>query len=386
MRNYFIWIVMGVMFSCTSSKHVVPPGEFLIHGKLVNVPNGTVVELYKGEGNVFSRIKKDTLADGEFFFRDTVSAPQMMMIMCMEKGFPGIDLNVWVAPGEYIKVEGQDKLIGLWQVKSDIPEQQEQDRYRACGQEVQRELHMLSATEYDLIKDEGDWNKIDSLRKLESSLYKIIYREELEYMKNAPISKIWMERLLHYASFIKYEDIMPYPEKVKALYTRMSEAEKQTVLGKEITAYIYPESTVGVGDEMVDGDLYDREGKVRHISEFRGKYILLDFWSGGCAPCVESIPEMKEVISEYEDKVVVVSISEDPKSIWNEVMDEYEMTGNQWNELRRGRTGLAARYRVNGIPAYVLITPDGRIQDTWCGYGKGALFQKMRENLGEVRD
>lgn len=377
---------MGVMFSCTSSKHVVPPGEFLIHGKLANVPDGTVVELYKGEGNISSRVQKDTLVDGEFFFRDTVSSPRMMQIMSMEKGFPGMSLDVWVAPGKYIKIAGQDKLIGSWQVKSDIPEQQEQDRYRACGQEVQRELQILSAAEYDLIKDEGEWSKIDSFQKLEYALHKIVFKAELKYMESAPVSNIWMGRLLFYASLVKYEDIMPYPENVKALYVRMSEAEKQTVLGKEITAYIYPASTVGVGDEMVDGDLYDREGKVRHISEFRGKYILLDFWSGGCAPCVESIPEMKEVVSVYEDKVVVVSISEDPKSIWNEVMDEYEMTGNQWNELRRGRTGLAARYRVNGIPAYVLIAPDGKIQDTWCGYGKGALFQKMRENLTEVRD
>ena len=55
----------------------------------------------------------------------------------------------------------------------------------------------------------------------------------------------------------RYETIMPYKEEVKNLYARMSESDKQTGDGQEITAYVYPPATVGVGDMMVDGDLYD---------------------------------------------------------------------------------------------------------------------------------
>ncbi|MCS2676312.1 hypothetical protein NXV90_09140 [Bacteroides ovatus] len=81
---------------------------------------------------------------------------------------------------------------------------------------------------------------------------------------------------------MKYETIMPYKEEVKKLYARMSEADKQTDDGQEITTYVYPPTTVGIGDMMVDGDLYDANDSLRHISEFKGKFILLDFWSSGC--------------------------------------------------------------------------------------------------------
>lgn len=57
------------------------------------------------------------------------------------------------------------------------------------------------------------------------------------------------------------------------------------------------------------------------------------------------------------------------------------MGGNQWNELRKGRTGLALNYQVRGIPHYVLIAPDGKIQDVWSGYGSGSLFGQVEKNL-----
>mgnify|MGYP003057865721 CR=1 FL=1 len=74
----------------------------------------------------------------------------------------------------------------------------------------------------------------------------------------------------------------------------MSEADKATEAGQIITGYMNLPETVNVGDEMADGDLYDLDGNVRHLSEFKGKYILLDFWSQGCGPCLQSLPELEE--------------------------------------------------------------------------------------------
>ena len=52
---------------------------------------------------------------------------------------------------------------------------------------------------------------------------------------------------------------------------------------------------------MADGDLYDLDGNVRHLSEFKGKYILLDFWSQGCGPCLQSLPELEEVTEQVQE-------------------------------------------------------------------------------------
>lgn len=399
MRKYIIVpvllaVVLVMMCHCTSDrKATVPANEYLIQGELANLSNSIVIGLYVDEGNIFNLVARDTLLNGKFSFRDTVSVTKKMLIMSDNKGFPGTWLEVWIAPGEYIEIKGEDKLLKTWEVVSDIPEQAEENRFTACAMAQQKELMQHLAAEYDwqrmmFIDHAGDqefekkgWAKIDSIRKLTTPLQQEIWKKELEYMKEAPISKVWIDKLLLYASMMKYETVMPYKEEVKSLYARMPETEKQTDAGQEITAYIYPPSVAGIGDMMVDGELYDVNDSLRHISEFAGRFILLDFWSSGCGPCVESIPEMEKVIDTYKDRMTVISISEDPKARWKEYVKTKGMGGNQWNELRRGRTGLAVSYQVKGIPYYVLIAPSGKIQDMWSGYGSGSLLEKVKKNL-----
>ena len=399
MRKYIITpallaIVCMVMCHCTfNRKASVAANEYLIQGELANLPDSIVIGLYEEDGSILNCVWRDTLMNGQFSFRDTVSTTRKMLIMSDNRGFPGTWLEVWIAPGEYIEIKGQDKLVKTWEVVSDVPEQQEENRFTACAMAQQKELMQYMAAEYDwqrmmFIDHPGDrefesqaWAKIDSIRKLSMPLQQEIWKKEMEYMEEAPVSPVWMDRLLLFASMMKYETIMPYKEEVKKLYARMSEADKQTDDGQEITTYVYPPTTVGIGDMMVDGDLYDANDSLRHISEFKGKFILLDFWSSGCGPCVESIPEMEKVMDLYKDKMTVISISEDPKARWKEYIKTKGMGGNQWNELRKGRTGLALNYRVRGIPHYVLIAPDGKIQDVWSGYGSVSLLGQVEKNL-----
>ena len=399
MRKYIITpallaIVCMVMCHCTfNRKASVAANEYLIQGELANLPDSIVIGLYEEDGNILNCVLRDTLMNGQFSFRDTVSTTRKMLIMSDNRGFPGTWLEVWIAPGEYIEIKGQDKLVKTWEVVSDVPEQQEENRFMACAMAQQKELMQYMAAEYDwqrmmFIDHPGDrefesqaWAKIDSIRKLSMPLQQEIWKKEMEYMEEAPVSPVWMDRLLFFASMMKYETIMPYKEEVRSLYARMSEVDKQTDVGQEITTYVYPPTTVGIGDMMVDGDLYDANDSLRHISEFKGKFILLDFWSSGCGPCVESIPEMEKVMELYKDKMTVISISEDPKARWKEYIKTKGMGGNQWNEFRRGRTGLAASYQVKGIPHYVLIAPDGKIKDVWAGYGSGLLLEKVKKNL-----
>lgn len=183
------------------------------------------------------------------------------------------------------------------------------------------------------------------------------------------------------SSFLQWKKEDPNIPEIKALYARMPEADKATETGKNITEFMYLEGKVNVGDPMADGDLYDPEGNLHHLSEFKGKYILLDFWGRNCVPCIQSIPELEEIAEIYKGKLVVVSISRDEEKIWKEFIAEKKMTGYQWNELRSSHTGLAARYKVVGVPHYVLISPQGIVQDIWSGYGKGFLKWKLKKQL-----
>lgn len=375
-----------------SHRPSVPANEFLIQGYLENVSDSAIIELCVSEGQLIKEIMKDTLINGEFSLHDTItSGKRELYLMSSSKGFPGLWINVWTAPGKYIKVTGNDKLLKTWKVESDLPEQVEENRFVEASFPEQLEVLKYTADEYDLLRtmfqehadneelQRADWKQVDSLRKLKEPLEKIILKKELDYLSTAPVSSVWLDKYLLHASRLQWDKENPYIPEIKALYARLSEADRETPAGKNITEYMNLGAEVNVGDEMADGDLYDSEGNLHHLSEFKGQYILLDFWSMGCGPCVQSIPEMEEVTAIYKDKLAVVSISGDSKENWKKFISEKSMTGNQWNELKNGRTGLAARYKVVGIPHYVLISPEGTVQEMWSGYGPGSLKGKLKE-------
>lgn len=393
--------VLLFLFAVTCSVHYglsqvgsVAPDKFLITGQLANVPDSTKIGLYRENGQLIEPVLQGITLNGKFTFSDTISCTKKLLLISGEEGFPSIWQNVWVAPGKQITITGQDKLIYIWQVKSEIAEQLEENNLQACASELRKEWVKLNVTETDWLRQMSHeemagkdslvkqlWAKIDSVRQFSFPLQRDIYKKELDYMKTTPIGPVWIQRLVFYAQMSVSKFFMPYLDELKELYSNMPEAMKHTADGQLVYQYLYPPVAVGVGDEMADGDLYDPQGTVHHLSEFKGKYILLDFWSLGCGPCINSIPELEEIVEMYKDNLAVISISIDPEKAWKECLSTRKMQGNQWNELRKANTGLAASYQVKGYPHYVLIAPDGKVQDVWGGYGKGSLLEKMKDNL-----
>ena len=117
MKTRNVLVVIGgaiclALSSCNSDPKV-PEGEYLIEGELENVPDSTVVGLFKITGHSGRSIAYDTVIDGKFSFRDTItsSKPRKLSINASNffnpgKGFPSAQLTIWVASGNYIKVKG----------------------------------------------------------------------------------------------------------------------------------------------------------------------------------------------------------------------------------------------------------------------------------------
>ena len=133
---------------------------------------------------------------------------------------------------------------------------------------------------------------------------------------------------------------------------------------------------------MPDAELYDLQGGIHRLSDFKGKHILLDFWAGWCGPCRMSLPEMRELYAQYKDKLVIISLSIEGKSAWEVASATIEMPWLNLNDFQ-GNSGLFARCGVRGIPHYVMISPDGIVLEHWKGYSRGQLKEKVKGYLGE---
>ena len=106
--------------------------------------------------------------------------------------------------------------------------------------------------------------------------------------------------------------------------------------------------------------------KELQLSDFRGSYILLDFWGSWCGPCIAGIPELIEFATEYKDRIEIISIAFDhdedlPKL--KTIIKEKEMN---WSHIREPKlfsnpAGLNKKFDVKVFPTFILIDKSGNI-------------------------
>lgn len=389
-------VVAALALGACASARDVPEGEFRIEGRVRHVPDGAILSLVIDKPTGYVVVQADTLRRGKFVFQDTATVLRQLMITAEGEGFPNTWLPVWVDSGKRIRVNGQDKLLDLWRVESNIAEQQESNAYTAYALEERRKLSECAVEQVALLKQMGGMyasdtkekrqlaERFDSVTHEVTVLTTAMALKELEYMQTAPKTPLWWERLLMYAKTARMmaRDTV-FVNQVRAVYARLTKEEREAGDGADIAYYLLPKKIVGVGDAMADGDLYDREGKVHHLSELEGGYILLDFYGSGCLPCRQALPELEKLMEMYKGKLHVVGISRESKESWIEYLDKVKPAGLQWNEADAGREGLFRAYGVQPIPHYVLISPERKVVDSWVGYGEGRLKMKVRRWLEE---
>lgn len=151
---------------------------------------------------------------------------------------------------------------------------------------------------------------------------------------------------------------------VIASYPALSPSLKQTKAGQELAQAIDAFLSVQEGKPAPDFALPDPQGKVLKLSDFRGKYVLLDFWSSWCKPCRALQPLLKSVYNALNPTgnfvILAVSVDKD-KMAWMKAIKEDDVPWLQVADIGAVTNKAAALYDVNIIPRQFLIGPDGTI-------------------------
>ncbi|MBQ2857824.1 MAG: AhpC/TSA family protein, partial [Bacteroidaceae bacterium] len=290
--------------ACASPQ---PKDYYEIVGEVKNVEDSTIINLFRQDGKVGRSIATDTIIGGKFHFKikpDSLVKDELILGCFRSKQIPTMGTKLWASAGDYVKVTGENPLIHTWEVKGGASENAIWQAYLNDSHELWDEYQRnsvlqkeLSTQARSLPKKERDALKLkyDSLENINNKLIIQINANEIRRMKDSEVDAIWMDKLQRLAMYVDLIKDYPYKEETIALYNSLTEEQKQHRLAQEAYVKLFPPQHVVVGKEMADTDLFDLQGNKHRLAELKGKYILIDFWSSGCGPCIMAIPEMGEL-------------------------------------------------------------------------------------------
>lgn len=151
------------------------------------------------------------------------------------------------------------------------------------------------------------------------------------------------------------------PEEQKKQFDDLSPRVKAGPYGKRAQEIVRGIEQRKVGHSAYPYALLTKDNKEIKIADFKGKYVLLDFWSSTCGPCLRMAPYMKKLYDAYREKgFEIIAVSLDTKRAdWIRAMEKHAISGIQVSSLKGGDDPLADYYSIYQMPAMILIDKNG---------------------------
>lgn len=152
---------------------------------------------------------------------------------------------------------------------------------------------------------------------------------------------------------------------VEPVFRSLSDRLRNTSSGKKLAALLYDTGPTAVGAMAPDFMLNDVHDRPVKLSDFRGKYVLLDFWASWCSPCRAENPYVVKAYQAYKAKnFTVLGVSLDQpgkKDAWLQAIQKDGLDWTQVSDLKYWNSAAAQLYNVKAIPQNFLIDPQGKI-------------------------
>lgn len=118
-----------------------------------------------------------------------------------------------------------------------------------------------------------------------------------------------------------------------------------------------------IGVKAPEFTLQTPDGKDVSLKDFKGKYVLIDFWASWCGPCRKENPNVVALYRQYKDKgLEILGVSLDrTKDAWEKAIADDKLEWTQVSDLKGWQSAASALYGVTSIPHTVLIDKNGVI-------------------------
>lgn len=125
-------------------------------------------------------------------------------------------------------------------------------------------------------------------------------------------------------------------------------------------------SAASAADQVADFSFKDIDGKAHQFSEYRGKWVIVNYWATYCGPCLSELPALNNIAKKFKDKVVVLGMeagetpTDELKAFVKAKKVNYPVAPTQDSTM----FALGLLY---GVPTTFIVSPKGQIVDTHMG-------------------
>ncbi|UKT64981.1 TlpA disulfide reductase family protein [Pedobacter mucosus] len=349
MKNTLIICLLLAYFGAIAQKKTEQ--TYLIRGQVKNAANQKVFLTGK---NFYAPLKDSTIVDmnGNFSFKGSVQEPQPVSLLLSDKK----------VAYEFILANSQIELNG------DFPKLVVS---KASQSEDQRIYEVYLAEKLNFLKYRD---------QLQAPIEEAMARKDT--LATSSLSKKAMGQLKDSVNKMYIKFIRQYPGSAVAVVFISSLANSLPVgnanglmaMIEKTNAGRYPSALRArevinskmsrqPGAQMRDFAQPDSSGKAIKLSEYRGKYVLVDFWASWCKPCRAENPNVLKAYNRFKDKnFTIIGISlDDNRSAWLKAVKEDGLPWLQLSDLKGGDNEAGKLYGVTAIPSNFLMDPTGKI-------------------------
>lgn len=133
-------------------------------------------------------------------------------------------------------------------------------------------------------------------------------------------------------------------------------------------SYAQTVKVLHIGDTMQPvtfSNIFNQPKTALLPKDYKGKLVIIDFWSHWCGSCIEAFPKMEKLQKEFGDKIKILLVTPDKKEEVVKIFRRFKMPDLT---ILYGDTLLSSMFPHITVPHHVWINPDGIIQCITDGY------------------
>jgi len=220
-------------------------------------------------------------------------------------------------------------------------------------------------------------------------MYKEMEQATLKFMKENSQSYYSLFLLRGYTDKLNYEE-------AKSLYDSFNPKFKKGKAAQDLAAEIENMKKGVAGAAAGSFNTKDINGNPLKLEDFKGKYVLIDFWASWCVPCRKGNPHLLKLYAEYKPKgLEILGVSDDDRNEekWKKAVEkdgigvwQHVLRGLQYKEGTHEKINadqdISEGYNIHTLPTKILVDPNGIIVARYDGGEEDD--KKMDEDLAAI--